>query len=863
MIRLRVLGTLEVESDPDGARSALSAQPKRVALLVYLALESARGSVSRDRLLGMLWPELSESRARRALSQTLYVLRRTLGADVFIGAGQPSLQIDRGYLSCDALEFQELLEQGAREEALSLYGGDLLDGFFLVDTPEFEHWVDDERARLKRRAREAAAGLSQEALEAGDLAAAASWTRRSVRLDPADEDELIRLIELLRVTGNGLAIQQEFKRYRRWIEGELGLEPSARIVETCAAAAKAVERPPAAIDAPLPTDRSSGPNGPTEEPVAARGSPGNRWRASAVVVLVAVAILAIFQTSRQATEIEDSAVPRVLVAPFENQTGDASLEPLARLASDWLSTEIARSGRVTVVPPVSALRLSAELESEADTTRFGKFVAVGAEGGSDLVIGGYLTGRADSAVFEVFGIDPRSGTLLFALEPVGAREEDVTEALNGLRRATMGAVATHLDRRMRQWSGPASRPPSYESYQEYSRALDMFLAGDRASQAQAADLFVEAWRADTTFTAPLLWAVFAMWNSGQGDRADSLAHALEPGATSMPEWDRAMLEYHLAFMHGELAEQYRAAASVVDLAPDSEWRYILALAAKQVGCRDKALSILQDLGSRTGWMSRWSPAYWTVRLDVRHLLGDVEGEVRDAEMAMDQLTDELHPGDEFRPLAAHIRAAAVSGSTARLAEYLGQVRSLGTRGHMVYMKLLYWGPLAVSPESPEHRMIVDSARAWYADRLEQNGDATWYRFARWVLAYRGADWERADSLAAALFEEGWPVSPEYGFGPRAVLAARAGQIGRANALVDSIPSLAHGRSYSDYEPDFFRARIASIQGDPARAVEYLRSANRKGIPYEDVHGIARVDFRAMWDYEPLQRLLAGHSCEGL
>jgi hypothetical protein len=182
---------------------------------------------------------------------------------------------------------------------------------------------------------------------------------------------------------------------------------------------------------------------------------------------------------------------------------------------------------------------------------------------------------------------------------------------------------------------------------------------------------------------------------------------------------------------------------------------------------------------------------------------------------------------------------------------------------MLYMKLLYWGPLAVSPESPEHRMIVDSARAWYADRPAENRDATWYRFAQWVLSYRDADWERADSLAAEIMADGWPPSPEYSFGPRAVLAARSGRNDEAVALLDSIPALAHVRSYSDYDADFFAARVASIRGNPAEAVEQLRSANRKGIPYEDVFGISRVDFEPMWDYEPLQRLLSGHSCEGL
>ena len=45
--------------------------------------------------------------------------------------------------------------------------------------------------------------------------------------------------------------------------------------------------------------------------------------------------------------------------------------------------------------------------------------------------------------------------------------------------------------------------------------------------------------------------------------------------------------------------------------------------------------------------------------------------------------------------------------------------------------------------------------------------------------------------------------------------------------------------------------------------EHLRAANRKGVPYDEIQGMARIDFESIWDYAPLQRLLAGHSCEGI
>jgi len=544
-------------------------------------------------------------------------------------------------------------------------------------------------------------------------------------------------------------------------------------------------------------------------------------------------------------------------------TEDEELDALARLAADWLSHEIARTGRVGVIPPVSALRLVQDTRVEGDTSMIARVVAAGAQSGVDLVIGGYVSGRSDSTVLEVYGLDPSTGEMLFALEPILPSGLSTEESLGELREATMGALAGQLDERMRQWTGPASQPPSYQAYQEYAEALDTFLDGDWKSQEKAAEMFLAAWRADTTFTAPLIWSVFALFNSGQGDRADSVAHALEPRAASLPEWDRAMLRYHLAFLHGDLARQYRSASEVVSLAPDSEWRYLLAGAAKRIGCRDEALAVLRDLSPRSGWMSRWASAYWVTRLDVRHMQRDPEGEAHDATTALEQLTDEIHPDQAYRALVGKVRAAAISGSEEELASYLGEVRSLGSRAHGLYSKLFFSGPFDLSSDRAEYRVVLDSARAWYADQPAETHGAVWYLYAQWVLAYRGGEWAEAETRLALLMEAGWPPYPEYAFGPRAILAARRGDVDQARAILDGMPPHEHGASFADFDQDFFRARVEAIAGNKASAVAHLREANRMGVAYEDILGEARIDFESMWDYPPFERLLAAHSCEGI
>src|SRR5690606_15039422 len=99
--------------------------------------------------------------------------------------------------------FEEALGAGRLAEALELYRGDLLEGFFVPGaSAEFDHWLDAERARLRRRAIEAARELIDEAEQAGNTAEAVRWARKAYALDPFDELAARRLIVLLGSEGD-------------------------------------------------------------------------------------------------------------------------------------------------------------------------------------------------------------------------------------------------------------------------------------------------------------------------------------------------------------------------------------------------------------------------------------------------------------------------------------------------------------------------------------------------------------------------------------------------------------------------------------------------------------------------------------
>jgi len=80
MVEFRLLGTVNLTSAEGREARGLISQPRRTALLAYLAAATPRGLHRRDRLLALFWPELNQAHARAALRQALYVLREELGA---------------------------------------------------------------------------------------------------------------------------------------------------------------------------------------------------------------------------------------------------------------------------------------------------------------------------------------------------------------------------------------------------------------------------------------------------------------------------------------------------------------------------------------------------------------------------------------------------------------------------------------------------------------------------------------------------------------------------------------------------------------------------------------------------------------
>lgn len=227
MYVIRTLGVLDVRSEDDAVIQSILAQPKRAALLCYLA--AARPGIyhSRDSLVAMFWSELDQEHARNALSQAIHFLRRSLGTDAILSRNSDDLAVNRELVSCDVVELERLLERGSLDSALALYQGDFLQGFHVSDAPAFERWIDEEQVRLRERAAKAAEQLATRSRNQGDQNTAIEWARRCSALAPYDEQRTRALLELLAEADQAPAAIAFYESFAQRLWEDLELKPSA------------------------------------------------------------------------------------------------------------------------------------------------------------------------------------------------------------------------------------------------------------------------------------------------------------------------------------------------------------------------------------------------------------------------------------------------------------------------------------------------------------------------------------------------------------------------------------------------------------------------------------------------------------
>lgn len=230
MLRLYVLGTLRLVDDEGKDLEDVVVQPRTMALLSYLAAARPFGPHQRDRVIGMFWPELDQEHARAALRKALHRLRAAVGDDAVQSLGADLLVLRQDMVWCDAVAFEQMIATNRLRLALEMYKGELLPGFYVPESGEFERWIESERSYLQGRAASAAWGLVEFYAGEEQFTNAAHVARDVARFATADERMLRKVLTLLDRLGDRAGAMNIYRVFADRLWKDFETRPSGETV---------------------------------------------------------------------------------------------------------------------------------------------------------------------------------------------------------------------------------------------------------------------------------------------------------------------------------------------------------------------------------------------------------------------------------------------------------------------------------------------------------------------------------------------------------------------------------------------------------------------------------------------------------
>ena len=569
------------------------------------------------------------------------------------------------------------------------------------------------------------------------------------------------------------------------------------------------------------------------------------FAAAAALVVIAAALTVRRWAAREALDPD-----RIAVAVFENRTGDARLDPIGNMASDWVTRGIARIPQLHVLD-VSAIYTQGRTASGEPTDAR----SLARRNGAALVVAGSYYKQADNLFFSTSIIDVARGPVLRVLDPIGAQASDPIEGIDELAQRVAAALAAIKERRAGPLTAAQPQPPRYAAYQEFVAAVDTYWRGRFV---EAMPGFRRAIELDSLFLSARVGLALAAVGVSQCELVDSIEHSLRPRTDGMAELDRLTMAITRARCDVDWEEALRNNYRRAELQPGSSYvQWSIAANARRANRPAEAVAVLTpiDPARDLSWMSDEGKVfYWRELTAAQHMLGDYAAERRTAErsarMNPQRLSTLYH---RARSLAGEGRAetavralddveALTADPVLVSGEIAGHMRPehVGTPGWVLYQvatELLVHG-------NPDAAAII-GARAvrWFESRPAEEGRTPEHRITQALALEFVGRYDEAAAIVTGLAAED-TASQTYR-GMLGVLAARRSDHATAQGVDEWLATRPSRKPPG--EATLYRAQIAAVLGDVARALDLIEA-----LP----HRVHPTDF-ALLHSDPAFQVLLG------
>jgi tRNA A-37 threonylcarbamoyl transferase component Bud32/TolB-like protein len=492
---------------------------------------------------------------------------------------------------------------------------------------------------------------------------------------------------------------------------------------------------------------------------------------------------------------------RVVVPPFENLTGDASLDVLGERVAEWTTRAVDRAAFIPVVSMASVRDARAILGPGAASA------TLAAEVGARYVIRGSYLPSGGGLEFSAEILDVTEDALVDAIEPLEVPTDSLDVGIARVAGRTAAALALKLDPDVSVFLTDMPPPPSLEAFNKMAASTEAYCRQDYVEAIRLADeALVEA----PGYFSALNHLQFSYGNLGRYAAADSVHRIIEAMRDRLSPRELADHDWFGAMHRGNYEQAQRAVEEGFRMDPVG-----FAFGAGLTAYRRNQLGLALE---RFATLNREAPCYrdwrdaWFFPAAAHHLLGEWEEELDVARSGRERFPDDARFLQVER--RALIGMGSLEDADSVLAVYPSSLSPLG-----LIQEGLEWRAHGY-PERA--RLTMERGLARFAER-----PAAELRYSRGTAYYYAGLLADADTLLGHLVEESPEVVGYLGFW--GVTLAALGRDGEASEVSLRLEALAD--PFLRGVNTRWRAAIAAQTGDAVTAARLLQQAIEEGAVY--------------------------------
>ena len=549
-----------------------------------------------------------------------------------------------------------------------------------------------------------------------------------------------------------------------------------------------------------------------------------------------------FFEAQPATPRVEIVPNRIAVVPFENRTGDPTLDPIGAMVADRIAQGLAEIeppravGFDTGADMVPANRIRELLAGDSSTTP----AAIAEVTGARIVVTGSCFASGDTIEFDATVTDTARHEVVHVFKPVTAPRDAPGEAAAILRDRAYMVVTDHLSPVLGTFAD--KRFVKVDAYKLMISALQHINAG---RMDLGAALGLRALETDPDFNRVRIWYLMRY---GTEERVRPIIEELRKRSDQLTENQLLFIQAEEASLEGKGETSYRVMRMLTDRAPDNTmlaWFTMgNAVATNRPGVAvelfERFESTLEPRANptTTGMLGVGAEAF--------HLLGRY-----DDELAASRRWRSIEQ-DRLNSRYGEARALAALGRFDELETLVTEARSFQRAGvsagdFMIYVSRC----LRAHGQIERSREMADRAVQWFETTPLEEAGTELCDQCRALALLMGERFEEA----RAIYENLAASSPDnrYYAISLGVCAARLGD--RATALeVDARVEELGDRPGAHGEAAYNRACLAAQLGDRDQALRFLRDAFAQGFPY-GIHVHNDPDLEPLRDHSEFREIV--------